>query len=68
MDGTIEMNGKQYWWWAGPANDGAEERFCVHCRGENLGVTRYLDDEPKPERTEAENVAKKLVSKVEAIS
>ena len=68
MDGTIEVKGKRYWWWAGPANDGAEERFCVHCRGEDFGVTQYLDNQPKPEHAEAEGLAKQLVSKVEAIS
>lgn len=65
MEGTIEQAGTQYWWWAGPANDGAHEGYCVHCRGEDYGVTRYVSD--KPSETQARSTAESLISKIEQI-
>ncbi|MCR9261059.1 MAG: hypothetical protein NXH95_15145 [Pseudomonadaceae bacterium] len=66
MEGTINVADKKYWWWAGPANDGAEERYCVHCRHETFGVTQYMDTEP--DKQLAEETAKALVSKVDSVS
>lgn len=66
MEGTIKQNGNDYWWWAGPANDGAREGYCVHCRNEAFGVTEYINSEP--DEASAEHTAKALVAKVESIS
>lgn len=62
MEGTIKAQGNEYWWWAGAANQGAREGYCVHCRNETYGVTRYMDSEPSP--SEARETAESLIPKV----
>lgn len=66
MNGTIEKNGNTYWWWAGPANTGAKEDFCVHCRGTTFGVTEYMDSDPT--ESDARAIAERLVPKVDSVS
>jgi hypothetical protein len=65
MEGTIQNSGRKYWWWAGPANDGAREGFCVHCRNATFGVTKYVDAEPSEQ--EARGTAESLIPKVDAL-
>lgn len=65
MEGTIEVEGTEYWWWAGPANNGAKEGYCVHCRNENYGVTRYIKHEPN--ETDARSTARELAPMVNAL-
>lgn len=62
MNGTIDQGNQTYWWWAGPANDGAEEDYCVHCRGKTFGVTQYMDTEPS--ESDAQEIATHLIPKV----
>ena len=66
MDGTISVAGKEYWWWSGPANDGAKEDYCVHCRGGEYGVTKYMDTEP--DEAMSERVANELAPKIAKVN
>jgi hypothetical protein len=65
MEGTIEQSGNTYWWWAGPANEGAAEGYCIHCRGDTYGVTQYVDAEPS--EAQARSTAEALIPKVQQI-
>ena len=65
MDGTIQNDGTEYWWWSGPANDGAKEGFCVHCRNSTYGVTKYMDTEP--DELLSESTAKQLIPMVNGL-
>lgn len=65
MEGKIEHNGNTYWWWSGPANEGAAEDYCIHCRGDTYGVTQYVDAEPS--ETQARSTAEALIPKIQQI-
>ena len=63
MQGTIESAGKAYQWWAGKAD--REGQYCVHCRKDDYGITRYLDHEP--DAATARKIADRLVTAVDAL-
>lgn len=65
MEGTLQQQGKEYWWWAGPANDGAKEGYCVHCRSSDFGVTKYIENEP--DEHSAKQTAQELIAKVDSL-
>jgi len=60
---SFEHAGKTYSWWAGHSDH--QKEYCVHCRHEDYGLTRYLQDQPADE--EAEELAKGLAPHVEGI-
>lgn len=65
MRGKFDHSDHTYEWWAGNASPGAEDEYCVHCRRNHVGVTRYTDK--KLSQAEAEQIARDLAPAVERL-
>ena len=66
IEGTFDLGSDHYWWWAGKANPGSPQDYCVHCRSDKFGLTQYLAQAPSQEK--AEEIARWLAPRVPAAS